>query len=93
MSLSYLRDAIIKSLEERADKLANVAINFRVQAVTSTDEYAMNVADTLAQARAYTDAIKIVIAEYKKMTEAEQPNEMASDPQKQQQNERNQSVY
>lgn len=69
MSLSHLRDSIIKHLTEAADSAANRAINMRVHAATQADGYALTQADCLSEARTYTEAARIVLAEYKKMTE------------------------
>lgn len=73
MSLSFLRESIIKSLQERTDKLAQSAIDMRVHHEMSADTYAMLQIDILAQARAYADAMRVVTAEYKKLTESDAP--------------------
>lgn len=77
MSLSFLRDAIVKSLQERVDARVNAAVNIRprpastdLDAMTS-DEYAMQAVDMLAEARAYGEAARVVIAEYNRMVEPE----------------------
>lgn len=72
MSLSHYRESITKALQESVDKLAQEAIDMRVHPQMTADTYAMVQVDKLAQARAYADAARIVIKEYKKMTEAPQ---------------------
>ncbi len=72
MSLSILRDAVAKKFQERVDKAAERAINMRVHAESHTDGYALVQADTLAEARAFGEAIKLLTDEYKRLTEAPQ---------------------
>lgn len=76
MSLSHFRDSIVARLEKRATELAQTVIDFRVQQVTSVDQYALIQSDLLAQSRALSEAARIVVAEYKRLTEvAETPAE------------------
>lgn len=70
MSLSHFRDSITNKLQERVDAAAARAINVRVNVETTSDGYALVQADTLSEARAYAEAAKIVLQEYKRMTEA-----------------------
>lgn len=69
MSLSFFREAISKKLQERVDVASTRAINMRVHAESSADGYALVQADTLAEARAFAEAINIITTEYKRMTE------------------------
>ena len=69
MSLSHYRDSITECLQKQIDLLAQQAIDMRVHPSMSSDTYALVQVDKLAQARAYADAARIVIAEYKRMTE------------------------
>lgn len=69
MSLSFLRDAITKALQERVDAATNRAINLRVHAESTADGYALIQADALAEARAFATAAQVVVDEYRKMTE------------------------
>lgn len=71
MSLSYLRDAVLKKLQERVDAATMRAINMRVNMESRADGYALSQADSLSEARAYAEAAKLVIEEYKRLTEAE----------------------
>lgn len=82
MSLAYLRDAIIKRLEEQADGRGQAAIDFRFQAEMTADQYAMMQVDRLAEARGITLAARIVKAEYKRMTETETQPEATPAPEK-----------
>lgn len=70
MSLSLLRDNITKKLGDRVDAASTRAINMRVNVDSHTDGYALVQADTLAEARTYAEAAKIVQEEYKRLTEA-----------------------
>lgn len=70
MSLSYLRDAVIKRLQDKVDAAAEKAINMRVHQSSTADGYALTQADTLAEARAFAEAQKIIIDEYKRLTDA-----------------------
>ena len=70
MTLAFLRDAITKVLQDRVDALAQSAIDMRVHPEMRSDTYALVQADKLAQARAFAEAAKIVVQEYKKLTEA-----------------------
>jgi hypothetical protein len=69
MSLSHYRDSVTAALQKQVDLLAQSAIDMRVHPEMKSDTYAMVQVDKLAQARAYADAARIVIAEYKKLTE------------------------
>lgn len=69
MSLSHFRDSINAKFQDKIDGAAQRAINMRVHANTRVDGYAMIQADTLAEARAFGEAMNIVTAEYKRMTE------------------------
>lgn len=71
MSLSYLRDAVVKKLQERVDAATNRAINMRVNMESRADGYALAQSDALSEARAYAAAQQLVIEEYKRLTEAE----------------------
>lgn len=68
MSLSYLRDAVLKRLQDRVDTVVQSAIDMRVQSM-KMDEYAMLQVDKLAEARALATAALIVGEEYKRLTE------------------------
>lgn len=72
MSLSFFRDALTAKLQERVDAAAGRAINMRVHADSRVDGYALLQTDTLAEARTYAEAAKIVIEEYKRLTETTQ---------------------
>ena len=69
MSISFFRDEIIKRLEARGDAAVNRAIAMRVTHDARADGYALWQVDTLAEARAFGDAINIVIQEYKRLVE------------------------
>ncbi len=71
MSLSYLRDAIIQRLQTEVDRSTNDAVNMRVHLETTSDNYALKQVDTLASARAFATAARVVIEEYQKMVEPE----------------------
>lgn len=81
MSLSYLRDNILKALQELVDARTNDAINMRPRyadpsmAAMTTGEYAMQQINTLAEARALALAARIVADEYKKITQPEKTGE------------------
>lgn len=82
MSLSQFRDSITAKLQDKVDALSTAAINMRVHPEMSSDMYAMLQLDKLAEARAFASAAKIVIDEYKRMTEAP-PTEDSPKPQEQ----------
>lgn len=88
MSLSHYRDAISARLQESVDKLCQSAIDMRVHHEMTADTYAMVQIDLLAQARALADARRIVIAEYKRLTEVADKEEV-----KEKQQEKSESVY
>lgn len=69
MSLSYLKDGVVRKLESRAAALAQEAIDYRIHPSMASDAYAMAQVDRLAMARGLTEAMNIVIAEYKRLTE------------------------
>lgn len=71
MSLSYLRDAIVQRLQTEVDKATNDAVNMRVHQESTSDNYALKQVDTLAAARAFAAAARVVIEEYAKMVEPE----------------------
>lgn len=81
MSYALLKDNIIRQLQELVDLRTNNAVNMRprfgdvsMNAMT-TDEYAMQQIDTLAEARALALAARIVNDEYKKLVEPEKSGE------------------
>jgi stage V sporulation protein SpoVS len=79
MTLSFLRDAITKRLQDKVDAAGARAINMRVHTAATADGYALVQVDTLAEARAFAEAVKIVIEEYKRLVEqtvAETPGEV-----------------
>lgn len=88
MSLSYLRDAIIKTLQARADAATNRAINMRVRPAShdipamSADEYALYQTDVLSEARTYAEALRLVGAEYAKLIEPEKVVDITTQPKK-----------
>lgn len=85
MSLDFLRQSIVKALEDAATERTNRAINMRANIGIPADQYAMMQAQTLAEAFALQQAARIVNAEYKKMTDP--PKEApANDEKPQQQN-------
>ena len=71
MSLSYLRDKIIKELQEKADAASSRAVNNHPSGHTNTDTYAMQQIDALSEARACLIAIQVVGAAYRDMIEPE----------------------
>lgn len=75
MSLSYLRDAVIKDLRDKADAASTRAINCHPSSHLSADTYAMQQIDALSEARAYLYAIGIVNAAYKLMTDPDKPED------------------
>jgi hypothetical protein len=94
MSLPYLRDGIMRRLQERADAATSRAINIRVRPASETipamscEEYAMIQVDALTEARVLLQAIHIVNDEYNRMTQPEKVQEQAAAPAKKQE-----SVY
>ncbi len=90
MSLAYLRDGIIKRLQRETDALGQAAIDMRVHSQISADTYAMMQVDRLAEARALARAAKIVIEEYKRLTETPQTED---EPQSAAQKQTKETVY
>ncbi len=81
MSLDAFRQNCTQALQDRADLCSTQAIGITASAVTSTDQYAMHQIERLAMARAYLDAQKIILAEFKKLTQPEQkPEETEAKP-------------
>ena len=71
MSLSYLRDNIVKALQEKADAASSRAMNNHPLSHQSTDTYAMQSVDALSEARAFLVAMNIVNKSYNDMIEPE----------------------
>lgn len=88
MSLSHYRDSMLKRLQTMTDTAANKAINMRIHPQLTADTYALVQADTLSEARAYAEAAKIVIDEYRKLTEATKDGEPEGDEPKQEKREK-----
>lgn len=81
MSYSILKDNILKSLQDLVDQRTNNAVNMMprfgdaAMAAMTTDEYAMQQINTLAEARALALAARIVNAEYNRLVEPEKSGE------------------
>lgn len=78
MSLDALRQACIKSFQERADTATSKALNLRPRAAgqnlaaMTAEEYAMFGIDALAEARTYLECQRIITNEFRKLTQPEQ---------------------
>lgn len=75
-------DAVNKRLQGRIDRAVMKAVNMRVHSETRIDAYALEQADTLSEARAFGEAINIVISEYKRLTEPEKVPDEAEQKEK-----------
>lgn len=91
MSLAHLRDSISAALQKEVDALAQSAIDMRVHPGMTADTYAMVQVDKLAEARALAKAQRIVIQEYKKMTET--PKESGAEQKGEQQTKARENAY
>jgi hypothetical protein len=82
MSLDAFRKLISEELQNRADARVSQAVNVRARPATkdlpasSVEEIALVTIENLAEARAYGEAIRVVTAAYKKLTDP-QPEEAA----------------
>ena len=80
MSLSFLRDAVIKHLQTLADAAAQSAIDMQVHPEMSSDRYALMQVNKLAYARGLTEAARVVTREYKRLTEAPPDDTTQTEP-------------
>lgn len=86
MTLNLFRDAINKAFQERIDAARRNAISMRFRPpgpnlpAMTAEEYAMTQVERLCEARVLEDAIGIVTAEYRKMTQPEEVQRDAQEP-------------